>query len=64
MKPRILIVYTGGTIGMTEDLATGALVPFSFDHLMRNVPKIGRLGYALDHVEIDQIGRASCRERV
>ncbi|MVX61018.1 type I asparaginase [Enterorhabdus mucosicola] len=38
---------------MTEDLATGALVPFSFDHLMRNVPKIGRLGYALDHVEID-----------
>ena len=53
MKPRILIVYTGGTIGMTEDLATGALVPFSFDHLMRNVPKIGRLGYALDHVEID-----------
>ena len=53
MKPRILVVYTGGTIGMTEDLATGALVPFSFDHLMRNVPKIGRLGYALDHVEID-----------
>jgi L-asparaginase len=53
VKPRILIVYTGGTIGMTEDLATGALVPFSFDHLMRNVPKIGRLGYALDHVEID-----------
>lgn len=53
MKPRILIVYTGGTIGMTEDLATGALVPFSFDHLMRNVPKIGRLGYTLDHVEID-----------
>lgn len=50
--PRILIVYTGGTIGMTEDLATGALVPFSFDHLMRNVPKIGRLGYNLDHVEL------------
>ena len=27
MQPRILIVYTGGTIGMTEDLSTGALVP-------------------------------------
>ena len=52
MQPRILIVYTGGTIGMTEDLSTGALVPFSFDHLMKNVPKIGRLGYALDHVEL------------
>ena len=29
MQPRILIVYSGGTIGMTEDLSTGALVPFS-----------------------------------
>lgn len=53
MNARILIVYTGGTIGMTEDLSTGALVPFSFDHLMRNVPKIGRLGFTLDHVEMD-----------
>ena len=53
MQPRILIVYTGGTIGMTEDLSTGALVPFSFDHLMKNVPKIGRLGFNLDHVEMD-----------
>lgn len=53
MNTRILIVYTGGTIGMTEDLSTGALVPFSFDHLMRNVPKIGRLGFTLDHVEMD-----------
>lgn len=52
MQPRILIVYTGGTIGMTEDLSTGALVPFSFDHLMKNVPKIGRLGFNLDHVEM------------
>ena len=53
MQPRILIVYTGGTIGMTEDLSTGALVPFSFDHLMKNVPKIGRLGFNLDHVEMN-----------
>ena len=51
--PRILIVYTGGTIGMTEDPATGALAPFDLSHLMDNVPKIGRLGYSLDHVELD-----------
>ncbi|MCD8315907.1 MAG: asparaginase [Eggerthellaceae bacterium] len=51
--PRILIVYIGGTIGMTEDLASGTLVPFSFEHLLKNVPKIGRLGYFLDHVELD-----------
>lgn len=52
MEPRILIVYTGGTIGMTEDLATGALVPFSFEHLLANVPKLARLGYDLGHREM------------
>ena len=51
--PRILLIYTGGTIGMTEAHATGTLVPFDFSHLMENVPKIGRLGYRLDHVELD-----------
>ena len=30
MKPRILIVYTGGTIGMIEDPETKALKPFDF----------------------------------
>lgn len=48
--PRIMIIYTGGTIGMTEDPKTHALVPFDFGHLMENVPKIGRLGFQLDHV--------------
>lgn len=47
--PKIMILYTGGTIGMIADAKTGALVPFDFDHLMENVPKIGRLGYAISH---------------
>ncbi|MEC4271577.1 asparaginase [Adlercreutzia sp. R25] len=55
MTPRILLIYTGGTIGMTEDLATGALVPFSFEHLMKNVPKLARLGYDVDLVEMEPI---------
>ena len=45
MKPRILIVYTGGTIGMIEDQATKALRPFDFTHLMDNVPKVKMLDY-------------------
>ena len=32
MKPKILIIYTGGTIGMIENQQTGALEPFDFDH--------------------------------
>ena len=51
--PRILIIYTGGTIGMVEDPTTHSLVPFDFDHLIENVPKIGKLGYDIEHVQFD-----------
>lgn len=51
--PRILVIYTGGTIGMIEDARTGSLVPFDLAHLMENVPKIGRLGYQLSHEQFD-----------
>ena len=30
MQPRILIIYTGGTIGMIEDPKSKALAPFDF----------------------------------
>ena len=49
MKPRILIIYTGGTIGMVE--TPDGLQPFDFSHLMDNVPKVGQLGYQIDSVQ-------------
>lgn len=51
MKPRILIIYTGGTIGMIEDVKTKALKPFDFSHLMENVPKIKMLEYDIDNIQ-------------
>lgn len=48
-KPKILIIYTGGTIGMVE--TTEGLQPFDFSHLMDNVPKLGELGYQIDSVQ-------------
>ncbi|MCM1068159.1 MAG: asparaginase [Muribaculaceae bacterium] len=51
MKPRILIVYTGGTIGMIEDPTTRALKPFDFSHLMDNVPKVKMLDYEIDNIQ-------------
>lgn len=48
---RIQIIYTGGTIGMIEDQATKRLVPFDFNHLIDNVPKIKMLDYHIDHVQ-------------
>ena len=52
-RPHILIVYTGGTIGMIENDESGALEPFDFDHLIDNVPKIKRLDYDIDNVQFE-----------
>ncbi len=48
-RPRILLIYTGGTIGMIENPETEALQPFDFDHLIDNVPKIKMLNYVIDN---------------
>ena len=44
-RPKILIIYTGGTIGMIENPVTRTLLPFDFSHLMENVPKVKLLDY-------------------
>lgn len=53
MKPKILIIYTGGTIGMIEDATTKMLKPFDFTHLMENVPKVKMLDYDIDNIQFD-----------
>lgn len=52
-KPRILIIYTGGTIGMIEDPTTHTLRPFDFSHLIDNVPKIKMLDYDIRHIQFN-----------
>ncbi|MBD5397723.1 asparaginase [bacterium] len=42
-KRKILIVYTGGTIGMIQDPQTGALSPFKFERLKDSIPDLGNL---------------------
>lgn len=44
-RPKILMIYTGGTIGMKENPETKALEPFDFNHLIDNVPKLKKLDY-------------------
>jgi L-asparaginase len=46
-KSRVLIIYTGGTIGMVKDHHTGALVAFDFDRLADQVPELKRLDVEL-----------------
>jgi len=38
--PNILLIYTGGTIGMIKDPETGTLRAFNFDHLLTNIPEL------------------------
>lgn len=40
--PSVLLIYTGGTIGMIENPETGALEAFNFDQLQDNVPELKR----------------------
>jgi len=43
----ILVLYTGGTIGMVKDEKTSTFVPFDFDLIASNVPELKRLDYQL-----------------
>lgn len=49
-KPAILIIYTGGTIGMAQKSSDGALAPVKFDQILEEVPELNRLGYKLSAV--------------
>ena len=42
-RPRILLIYTGGTIGMMKDFETGALKAFDFAKLLERIPEILQL---------------------
>jgi L-asparaginase len=47
-KPRALIIYTGGTIGMVKDTLSGSLMPVNFERLLANIPEIAKLDIELD----------------
>lgn len=47
-KAKILIVYTGGTIGMIKDYDTGVLKAFNFDELLQNIPELKILEHEID----------------
>jgi L-asparaginase len=49
----ILIIYTGGTIGMVNDPETGSLVPVDFSDISDQVPELRKFGYRLRSVSFD-----------
>ena len=55
----ILIIYTGGTIGMVHDSVTGSLVPIDFRHISDHVPEIRKFGFDLQSVSFEPVKDSS-----
>lgn len=52
-KPRILLIYTGGTIGMVKDADTGVLKAFNFSKLLKNIPELKLLDCSIATVSFE-----------
>lgn len=55
----ILIIYTGGTIGMVLDPESGSLIPIDFRHITDHVPELRKLGYDIHSVSFDPVKDSS-----
>jgi len=52
-KPNILLIYTGGTIGMIKNFETGALKNFNFDELLSHIPEIRLLDCTINTISFE-----------
>ena len=55
MKSAILIIYTGGTIGMKQDPADLALRPFDFSQILQEVPELKKFSVRIDSYTFDPL---------
>lgn len=53
-KPNILIVYTGGTIGMIKDYKTNALKAFDFSQIINKIPELQQLNCNIKSISFDE----------
>lgn len=49
-KPSVLLIYTGGTIGMMQDHRTGELKPFNFKALSKQIPELEKFDIQLSSI--------------
>jgi L-asparaginase len=54
MKSKVLLIYTGGTIGMMQDPKTGQLKPFDFKHLTQQIPELNKFDVELSAVSFEK----------
>lgn len=54
-KSAILLIYTGGTIGMKEDPVDQALKPFDFSQILEEVPELRKFAFKIDSFTFDPL---------
>ncbi len=54
-KASILLIYTGGTIGMVQDPTDQTLKPFDFKQILDSVPELSKFAYRIDSYSFDPI---------
>lgn len=54
-KSSLLLIYTGGTIGMKEDPSIQALRPFDFSQILAEVPELRKFAYKIDSLTFDPL---------
>ncbi|MBR9845483.1 MAG: asparaginase [Algicola sp.] len=52
-QPNILLIYTGGTIGMIKDPDTGALKSFDFENLLDRIPELKLLDCEINTISFE-----------
>lgn len=52
---KILLIYTGGTIGMVKDYHTGMLRPFEFQNIHQRISELSQLGCTIETISFDEI---------
>ena len=52
-RSRVLLIYTGGTIGMIKDPVTGHLRPFDFDNLTAQIPELGQISVEIKGISFE-----------
>ena len=50
----ILLLYTGGTIGMIKEYSSGALKAFDFDQILQNIPELNQLDCHIDSIAFEK----------
>ena len=53
-KDKVLLIYTGGTIGMVQD-ENGALQPFAMERIYDALPLLHRTNYQIDSCQLEKI---------